>query len=562
MEKAMFRIAIAVLSILLIGAGFAFLADYPAEIVLSLPHWRITLTPAAALAIFLAGFFVLWLAVLVLKIVTAPFFWPSILRRHKRAQACQALSAGLLAAFTGDTAQAQALAKEAQSALPADKEPLTALLLAQIEDLRQAQKPFFTCAEHMRQSLNPQKQEQAAERPNKSSAEYLAMLRAGSQAGAGGKGGSAMRLPALTALYRRRQAAGDNARAASLAAAAALENPALIWASMAAIADEIEAGAWDKALELYENFAKAWQKAAKRDKSGHLQGALDYYRQVLYCGQARALFPYHPHQARQIALAAVKICPAFVPAITLAAQILFHLHEWRKGEKLLQTQWRQAPHPDLGRVYIKAGGLIDSPAKRLERAQNLAALTPDNAVAHRLVAKAAFAANDDILAREQLDKAMAQEPDRQGFILLARLAQKHNETEQSQQFLAKALTAPLEKAWCADGQKLAHWQALAPISRRLGACQWQSPMPVSIVAAADLQFFLQPQPEQPAATAADTAGKTPGNKNKQSLPDIEKAARGVARIEPAKQTGRKQAAKTKNPAYINVDNPGVADKEE
>lgn len=557
----MFRIAIAVLSILLIGAGFAFLADYPAEIVLSLPHWRITLTPAAALAIFLAGFFVLWLALLVLKILTAPFFWPSILRRHKKAQAHQALSAGLLAAFTGDTAKAQTLAIQAQSALPADKEPLTALLLAQIEDLRQTQKPFFTCAEHMRQSLNPQTHEQAAAKPNKSSAEYLAMLRAYSRPGAGFNTGFAMRLPALTALYRQLQAAGDNVRAASLAAAAAAENPALIWASMAAITAEIEAGAWDKALELYENFAKAWQKPAKKNKSGHLQDILDYYRQVLYCGQARALFPYHPHQARQIALTAVKICPAFVPAITLAAQILFQLHEWRKAEKLLQTQWRQAPHPDLGRVYIKAGGLIDSPAKRLERAQNLTAMTAENAVAHMLVARAAIAAGDDILAREQIDKAMAQEPSRQGFILLARLAQKHNNAEQSRQFLAKALTAPLEKAWCADGQKLAHWQALAPISRRLGVCQWQSPMPVSVVAAADVQVFLQPQPAKPAATAADTIEKTPGNKNKQSLPDIEEAARGVARTGPTAQAGTKQAAKTKNPAYVNVDNPGVADKE-
>lgn len=551
----MFRIAIAVLAILLIGAGFALLADYPAELVLSLPHWRISLSPAAALALLIALVLLLGLAAGLLKMLAAPFCWPLAWRRQKQAQARQALSTGLLAAFAGDTAGAKAQAALAQAVLPAEKEPLTALLQAQIAELQQAQKPFFAQAAYVRHSLNPAKAAPAVAKPGKSRAEWLITAAAGDKPAGQKSNAAALRLPALAALYRRQQAAGDQARADRLAAAAAAVRPGLVWASMAALAAVAEAGEWDKAPALYDNFAKAWQKPAKQDKSGQIAAALDYYRQVLYCAQARALFSCKPHQARQVALAAVKIDPAFTPAAALAAHILFQLQEWRKAEKLLKTQWRQEPHPDLGQVYSKAGGLVASPAKRLERAQSLAALTPDNAVAHRLVADAALAAGEDRLAREQLDKAMAQEPGRQGFVLLAKLAQKSGESEESRHFLAQALAAPAEKCWCADGQKLEHWQAFSPLGRRLGACQWQSPAAETRLSAEDRQFFLQPQ-------ATSAAAAMPAGRDKQPPDNIEAAARGAALAATAKPARGKGAGKSANPLYINVDNPGVADKEE
>jgi len=555
MENAMFRIVLAVLAILLMGAGFALLADYPAELVLSLPHWRISLSPAAALALLVALVLLLGLAAGLLKMLAAPFCWPLAWRRQKQAQARQALSTGLLAAFAGDTATAKAQAALAQAVLPAEKEPLTALLQAQIAELQQAQKPFFAQAAYVRHSLDPAKAAPAVAKPGKSRAEWLITAAAGDKPAGQQKNVAALRLPALAALYRRQQAAGDQARADRLAAAAAAVRPGLVWASMAALAAAAEAGEWDKAPALYDNFAKAWQKAAKQDKSGQIAAALDYYRQVLYCAQARALFSCKPHQARQVALAAVKIDPAFTPATALAAHILFRLQEWRKAEKLLKTQWRQEPHPDLGQVYSKAGGLVASPAKRLERAQSLAALTPDNAVAHRLVADAALAAGEDRLARERLDQAMAQEPGRQGFILLAKLAQKSGESEKSRQFLAQALAAPAEKCWCADGQKLEHWQAFPPPGRRPGACQWQSPAAETRLSATDLQIFLPPAAAISSAAPAAAAKKTPGRKNKQAAPDIEAAARGMAPGGPAGNT-------IAGSAYLNVDNPGVADKEE
>lgn len=532
----MFRLVIALSAFLLIGAIFAFLADYPAEIILSLPAWRISLTPAAALALFLACCLALWLALALLKLLAAPFFWRRAFRKRQKACAYQVLASGLPAGFSGDSLAAAAAAAKVKPVLPADKEPLTALLLSRLENLQMQQERFLAetalAAAEAESGAKLRQKPLPAKANGKNSAADKALL-----------------LLALKNRYDAACAAADKETAGQAALAAAAENPALIWASLAAMAAAAQADNWEKALRLYADFAKAWRKEAQKDKSGKIQVMLDYYRQVLLCGQAQALFALAPHQARSIALQAHKIRPDFTPACALAAQILFQLDEFRKAEKLLLAQWRQNPQPDLARLYMSAGGRIRSRPKRLERLQNLAGLGSGNAVSPLLLAQAAFAAENYPLAQKQAEKAALAAPSRQSFILLAKLAQNQGKTAEAARFLAQALTAKQEKAWCADGQRLKHWQALAPISGRLGICRRQTPADTPC-AEAELKTLLaapaaEPQKKQEAETETEKSKRGKWRKMAERAP-----LHGFAPL-PAENAARQ------DPVHLNVDNPGV-----
>jgi len=464
----MFRIISLLIAMVIIGAGLASLADYPADIALILPGWRIVFTPLAAAVIILLAFLTVLLLIYLIRLILSPLNWGTAWRLHKKAAAYKNLALGLMAAYAGDIIEAREKLDEAKSALPAAREPLTALLMAEI---------YRAEAQEM-ELLAPQGE---AQMPPVADKTFLPLLQkqfltaGGYETAKQSEKSRAAKLPVLCALYDQASKAGKFPDAARFAAVAASEQPALSWASLSAISAAAGKGDWQSAAELYDHWREAWRKPIKKDASGRLERAFDYYRQCLLCGQAAAVFPYQPRQGRDLALEAHKLNPQFIPASLLAAEILFQQNEARKAEKLALAAWSQEQHPDLANLFITSGGLTKDAGEKLKRAQELLSASPDSAIAHRAAAEAAFAAKDYILARAHAEKAAAKMPAAGLYILLAEIAAAENKREEIDGFLLKALSAEPDKVWIADGQKLTIWQALSPVSRRFGAVRWQRP---------------------------------------------------------------------------------------
>jgi len=564
----MLKILTALVIFILFGAGFAWLADHSAALALSLPGWRISFSPLAAVILLLALLIAALVIIYILRLALSPLGWRSAWRRHKKAAAYQELSQSLMAAFAGDAQAAAAKSANAAAALPPMQEPLTALSISAAAEAQMREQPFFAPAEAPAKTMLPSGAQTAAKTMRALLQDAFgaqAAETAGQKPAKAAKLSREARLMALKTLFDLAQAERNFSAAQHYASVAAAEAPELLWAALPAAGAQAQAGEWQNALDIYTNFANARRKQAKQDETGQIQRVLDYYRQVLLCGQAAALFALQPRPARDAALAAHKINPLFAPACVVAAEILFQLDEERKAEKLLNTAWRQAPHPDLARAYAVMGGREKSAARQFERLQELAKNAPaDSAVANRLLAQAAFALNNDELARYHAERAAKQQATAQDFTLLAELAARRGDAAAADSWLAQALGAPNAPCWQADGQILAMWQPLSPLTHELGACRYESPQGAAFTPEQAAAFKQQLEEALTAARSNNAAGQAATESAaapmRAATAQIAAPLHGFAPSAPS-FAGDDNNAAAPAPTYRNVDNPGVADAE-
>jgi len=578
----MIRILAALIICVLGGAGFAWLADHSAAVVLSLPDWRISFSPAGGAAFLLCIIIAILLLIYILRLLLAPLGWRSAWQRHKKAHAYRSLSESLMAAFAGDSQTAAAKEREAAAALPPAKEPLTALAQSASAEAQARDMRFFAAAGAEPAAASAKAKtatplNAAAEKTMQAVLQeaFAAEAQTGKAktAAPAAKFSPDVRLMALKTLFDQAQAAQNWAAAGRYAALAAMQAPGLIWASLTAAAAPAQAGKWPEALAIYEQFAEARRKQARQDSSGRQQKALDYYYQTLLCGAAAALFALQPREARDMALKAHKLNPLFAPACVVAAEILFQLDEARKAEKLLKAAWRQAPHPDLARAYARAGG--GQKADEMARLAELAAEAPaGSAVATRLLAQAAFAAQKYEQAQQYAEQAAKQHGQAPDFALLAELAALKGEASAAAGWLAEALAAPAAPCWRADGQSLAVWQPLSPVRHELGACRYESPAGPAFTAAEAESLKQRLQQALAAAQQKQTqkqekAAAAAAEESKQAIAAAEAEAapppHGFAPPAPASDDtapAAQTAAPPEAPAHLNVDNPGVEQKTE
>ncbi|MBS1181630.1 MAG: hypothetical protein H6Q99_1510, partial [Proteobacteria bacterium] len=198
-------------------------------------------------------------------------------------------------------------------------------------------------------------------------------------------------------------------------------------------------------------------------------------RAVLLTARALEIEDGEPDKARAFALEAHKIAPAFVPAATIAARTLARQLDTRRAAKVLEATWKVMPHPDLAAAYLhlRPG---DSARDRLKRAhvlENLKPVHPEGAVT---VARAALDAREFALAREALAKALRQAPTERVCLMMAELEESESgDVGRVREWLGRAVRAPRDAAWTADGLMLDAWQPLSPLSGRLDAVEWRVP---------------------------------------------------------------------------------------
>ena len=417
--------------VFVVGLGFAWLADRPGDMVVTFDgyQYQVTLMVAAAVlvAVIAAVMLTWWL---VKSLWNSPYTIGRYFRVRRRDRGYQALSTGMIAAGAGDAATARKKKKEAMKLISADQEPLIHLLDAQASllegDHAGARAKFRAMAE------DPE-----------------------------------TRLLGLRGLFLEAERLGERAAARHYAGQAADAAPQLAWAAEATLEERAEQGDWDGALRLIDA-----QRATRQvDKTW-----LNRRRAVLLTAKAMSIVEADPTAARHAALEAIKLEPDFVPATLAGARAAFRLDDLRKGAKLLETLWKKDAHPEIADLYVHARP-GDSVRDRLKRAQKLQSLRNNNPVASLAVARAALQAGDFKLAREEGEAAIRLDPREGAFLLMADI----EEAETGQQgkvreWLARALRAPRDPAWVADGYISERWAPLSPVTSRIDAFVWKVPV--------------------------------------------------------------------------------------
>ncbi|WFP63943.1 heme biosynthesis protein HemY [Mesorhizobium sp. WSM4904] len=427
----MIRILIFLAVVFALGLGFAWLADRPGEMLVTFNgyQYQVTLMVAAvAIVAVVAAVMILWW--LVKSLWNSPYTISRYFRVRRRDRGYQALSTGMIAAGAGDGALARKKTKEAAKLISSDQEPLINLLDAQA-------------------SLLEGDHEGAREK-------FERML-----------DDPEMRLLGLRGLYLEAERLGDRNAARHYAGRAAAVAPQLAWAAESTLEELTERGDWDGALKLVE--AQKSTRQIERD-------AANRRRAVLLTAKAQSLVDSDPNAARTAALEANKLAPDFAPAAVIAANMVFRQNDVRKGSKILETAWRAEPHPDIAELYTHARP-GDAVLDRLNRAKKLQEMKKNHAESSMAVARAALDAQDFATARREAEAAIRMDRREGAYLFLADIEEAETGDQgKVRQLLSKAVRAPRDPAWVADGVVSERWAPVSPITGKLDAFAWRAPM--------------------------------------------------------------------------------------
>ena len=424
----MIRIVLFLLLIAAAAWGATWIADQPGDVVLQLAGYRIETT----LPILVLGLGILVVVAIVLwSIITMLLRAPGRIQRgrHARRQArgLNAITKGLLAIGHGDASAARAHAEVAGR--HAGEEPLTLLLHAQTAQLEGdragAHRAFYAMAER-----------------------------------------AETRLLGLRGLFIEAQRADDAVSAVMIAEEALKTAPSSTWASQAVLGFRCSRGDWSGALKILDN-----------NLSSGLIDKPTYRRQrgVLLTARAMELETSDRDLSRDSVMEAVKLAPTLIPAAALAAKYDSEAHQVRRAMRLVEAAWLNQPHPDLADAYAHVR-LGDSARQRLVRVETLAAKTPGNIEGALAIARAAIDAAEFARAREALAPFTAAPTQRVAMLMAEIERTEHGDSGRARAWTLRAVRALHDPAWTADGYVSATWRPVSPVTGRLDAFQWQTPV--------------------------------------------------------------------------------------
>ncbi len=424
----MTRLVFYIVASLIVAAGAAWAVSLPGTVTVDITGYR--LQPALGAVVVALAVLVL-AAIAVWAVIRRFLAIPRALRRraalNQKQLGIDALSGSFVALQAGDAGRARVLAREAQTRLPQNA---AAKLLEARADL--ALGDLSAAREHYRVLISD----------------------------------SATALAALSGLYEQAKAQGQGAAALTFAKKARELSPALPWARGALFDDMVARRAWEEALaaSAEESAPTRTDKQAKRRRQA-----------VLHTAIAAEVEPTDPAKALEHALDALKLEPNFVPAALISARIHIDRGEARKAQSLLRRVWRNTAHPHTALLYAHAQSGT-SAVERLKKIRDLVPGDPATVEEAEILARAAADAFDWGLARSALAPFVENAP-RQGVcVLMADIEEGQNADQgKAREWLARAVKAPRDPAWTADGLALEDWLPISPVSNRFDAFQWQVP---------------------------------------------------------------------------------------
>ena len=424
----MVRIILFLVLIALAAVGATWVAEQPGDVALSWGGTRIVTTlPVFALVLGI----VVVAAIFVWAILRGVWRTPERMRRGRRerrqARGRHAVTQGLLAIGHGDSASARAHADVARK--HAAHDPLTLLLHAQSAQLdgdrEGAQRAFRAMAER-----------------------------------------EDTRLLGLRGLFIEAQRADDPVAAVVIAEEALKLAPSSSWASHAVLGFCCAKGDWTGALTILDNN----QSAGLIDKATYRR-----QRGVLLTARALELQNVDRDLSRDSVKEAIKLAPTLVPAAVLASKYESEAHQIRRSMRIVETAWLAQPHPDLADAYahVKLG---DSARQRLVRVETLAAKAPGHIEGALAIARAAIDASEFTKAREALAPFIAAPTQRVAMLMAEIERTEHGDTGRARAWTLRAVRALHDPAWTADGYVSDRWRPVSPVTGRLDAFQWQTPV--------------------------------------------------------------------------------------
>ena len=424
----MYRIILYLVLIALAAAGAAWVADQGGDVALNWGGWRVQASVpvfALALGVTIAAGMLVW------AILRTLWRTPERLRLRRRerrqARGRHAITQGLLAIGHGDSAAARRHADVARR--DAGHDPLALLLHAQSAQLdgdrEGAQRAFRAMAER-----------------------------------------EDTRLLGLRGLFIEAQRADDPVGAVMIAEEALKLAPGSTWASHALLGFRCAQGDWNGALVILDNNLASGliDKATFRRQRG-----------VLLTARALELEKVDRDKSRESAMEAIKLAPTLVPAAVLASKYQTEAHQTRRSMRIVETAWLAQPHPDLADAYahVKLG---DSARQRLVRIETLAAKAPGHIESALAIARAAIDAAEYGRAREALE-SFAAAPTQRVALLMAEIERvEHGDSGRARAWTLRAVRAQHDPVWTADGYVSDRWRPVSPVSGRLDAFQWQTPL--------------------------------------------------------------------------------------
>ncbi len=424
----MIRLLLFIIGVIAAALGLAWLADRPGSITIEWLGYEVktsAFVAALALAALVTALMFLWACLRYL--FSRPAAMASYFQERRRRQGFDALTRGLLAIGVGDRQLAQRYANIARRSLP--NEPLTALLKAQAAQLKGDRASARRAFEAM---LDQPETE----------------------------------LLGLRGLFLEAKRGDDTVAARALAEQAMRRDPQSGWSVNALLDIQARASDWEGALNTL----------AVARQHGNIEPNVALRRRaVLLTAEARDLEAVAPDKALPLAAEALRLAPSLVPAAEIAGRILASKGENRQASRLIARTWKLAPHPDLALVYAfaKPG---EPPRERLKRVKYLAALTPGDIEGPIAIAVAAIEARDWREAEAALSPYLDDRPPARICALMARIEAGEGNKGREREWLARAVSAPRDRAWIADGYISDRWLPVSPVSGTVDAFAWKAPM--------------------------------------------------------------------------------------
>ena len=427
----MLRVLVLVLIVTAAAFGLAQFADAPGSLVITWLGYRIeTSVLVGALGVLTLVVLLLFLWSVLRFVITRPVAMRRSLHRRRRERGIEALSQGMIAIGAGDRERAQRYAAIAKKALP--DEPLTDVLRGQAAQLggdRATARKIF---------------ESMTERP-------------------------ATELFGLHGLFLEAKRENELEAARQFAQRAVRRNPKVSWSVNALFELQCRVGDWTGALRTL---------AVARD---HKQVDRDMATRrcaVLLTAQAKEAEASDVDRARELALEAHKLAPDLVPAADIAGRLLAAQGHTMRASRLIAKSWKLSPHPDLAMAYAHARP-GDSPRERLRRVKLLTQSTPASVEGPIAVATEAVEARDWASAREALQPLLGDRPTARVCTLMARVeGGESGDSGRVREWLARAVRAPRDPAWTADGAVSDQWAPISPVTGALDAFAWRVPVEV------------------------------------------------------------------------------------
>lgn len=424
----MTRLILFLIAVIALATGLSWLADRPGTLLVTWQGYEVETSVFRAVVIFAAVIalaFAVWS--ILAQIWTSPATLSHFLTRRRQRRGLDALSSGMIAIGAGDRAMATRYALQARKSLP--HEPLTLLLRAQAAQLSD----------------------------DKATARRIfeAMLAAPDTEQLG-----------LRGLFLEAGREGEHEVQRQFAERALKLNPKLSWPVEELFTLQCKDGDWSGALETL----------ALAKRHGHVERPVsDRRRAVLLTAQAQALEEEQPERALTLALEAHGLAPSLIPAAAIAGRLLAARGNTARVAKIINKTWVKAPHPELATAYAYAR-VGDSPRDRLDRVKILFQLNPQSIESAIAVALAAIEAHEYDDARRILQPYTEKGLTRRVAALLARIeAEETGDRGRAREWLARAVSAPRDATWTADGVTSDRWQPVSPVTGELDAFQWRVP---------------------------------------------------------------------------------------